>query len=153
LVLGAVIDTPCGNLHVFSTHLSIAPRQNARQIHQLQHWVEKLCGGHTGIIGGDFNAHETKPGIKRIQSVWVDTFRHVNPDSAGSTHELRGPLGKAWRSQRLDYIFLQPGTNSWQVVDASHLHNPKLPHSDHQAVMTRLIPDKNGLSAMRRYVV
>ncbi len=140
LVLGASVETPCGELQTFSTHLSIVPRQNAIQINQLQDWVKEVTGDRTAVIGGDFNTHETRPQIKQIKSGWVDTFRQVNPYCEGNTHELRGPFGKSWRSQRLDYIFLQPGNHLWQVGETDHLQDPQTPHSDHQAVMVRLLP-------------
>jgi len=140
LVLGALVDTPCGDLYAFTTHLAIAPRQNAAQLIELQNWVGDVCGDHAAIIGGDFNAHETRIGIRKIQTEWVDTLRQSKPGSDAATHEFNGFLGRPWLRQRLDYIFLKPGHQSWQVNETNHLHNPELPHSDHKAVLTRVIP-------------
>lgn len=139
LALGAVIDTPCGGLHVFSTHLSLTPKQNNTQILQLQEWVDEICGDQAAIIGGDFNAHETRPGIRKIQTEWVDTLDPAKRGDDTVTHEFYGFWGKPWLRQRLDYIFLKPGHQSWQVIETNHLHNPEMPHSDHKAVLTRLI--------------
>lgn len=140
LVLGAVVDTPCGDLYAFNTHLAIAPRRNAAQLIELQNWVGDVCGDHAAIIGGDFNAHETGTGIRKIQTEWVDTLRLSKPGSDAATHEFNGILGKPWLRQRLDYIFLKPGQQSWKVTETNHLHNPEMPHSDHKAVITRLTP-------------
>jgi endonuclease/exonuclease/phosphatase family metal-dependent hydrolase len=138
LVLGALLDSPCGNLFAFSTHLSVHSRQNAAQADQLRGWVRAVTGEHPAIIGGDFNADESKPQIKSAQRGWVDTFRTVNPTAAGTTHEIRGPFGWIWRRHRLDYIFLQPGIKNWQVLETRHVQIPHAPHSDHHAVLTRL---------------
>jgi endonuclease/exonuclease/phosphatase family metal-dependent hydrolase len=143
LVLGAILDTPCGDLFAFSTHLSFCSKQNAAQTDQLRAWVKTISGGHAAIIGGDFNAHESKPQIRRSQQHWVDTFREVNPKSEGYTHVLRGPFGVTWRRHRLDYIFLQSGNHNWNVLETRHLQNPNTPHSDHHAVLTRLALTKS----------
>lgn len=140
LVLGAVADTPCGDLFAFSTHLSLFSRQNMAQVAQLRGWVNKTSGKHTAIIGGDFNADEASPQIKQAQGEWVDTFRQADPEGDGTTFEVRGPFGKTWRRQRLDYIFLHPGDQGWEVIETKHLHIPYAPHSDHRAVLTRLTP-------------
>jgi len=142
LALGASVATPCGDLYAFSTHLSISPRQNTKQVDQLHNWVKDIAGERMAVVGGDFNAHEDRPQIQHTQPGWVDTFRQVHPTADGTTHELRGPLGKTWGRHRLDYIFLQPGDQSWKVMETTHLHIPHAPHSDHRAVLTRLAPIK-----------
>lgn len=142
LALGAILDTPCGDLFAFSTHLSMCSKQNAAQTDHLLGWVRVITGEQPAIIGGDFNAHENKPQIGWAQRDWVDTFRKVNPTADGTTHELRGPLGKTWRRHRLDYIFLQPGNKNWQVLETKHIQIPHAPHSDHHAVLTRLVQVK-----------
>ncbi len=138
LALGAILDTPCGELFAFSTHLSMCSKQNATQTDQLLGWVRTIAGEQPAIIGGDFNAHENKPQIRRIQRDWVDTYRRVKPKEDGTTHELRGPFGLIWRRHRLDYIFLQPGNKNWQVLETRHIQIPHTPHSDHHTVLTRL---------------
>jgi endonuclease/exonuclease/phosphatase family metal-dependent hydrolase len=140
LALGAVLDTPCGHIYAFSTHLSIFPRQNAHQAAQLRDWVQAVSGEKTAIIAGDFNADENQPHIIQKQKEWVDTFRQVNPGEDGTTHELRGPFGITLRRRRLDYVFIKPGDRRWKVLETRHLHIPHAPHSDHHAVLTRLAP-------------
>jgi len=138
MVLGSILDTPCGSLSAFSTHLSLSSRENATQADQLRDWVESIAGEHSAIIGGDFNSHENTPQVKQAQTTWVDTFRQFNPKGDGTTHELHGPFGKILRQHRLDYIFLQPRDQGWKVVETRHMHNPHAPHSDHRSVLTRL---------------
>jgi endonuclease/exonuclease/phosphatase family metal-dependent hydrolase len=139
LALGAAVETPCGELHAFSTHLGILARQNSAQILELRKWVADITSQGSAIIGGDFNAHEDRPQIKQVQREWVDTYRHLKTAGDGTTHVLRGPCGKTWRKQRLDYIFLHSVNQNWRVIETRHLNNPQAPHSDHLAVVTRLV--------------
>jgi endonuclease/exonuclease/phosphatase family metal-dependent hydrolase len=139
LALGAAVETPCGELLAFSTHLGLLNKQNAIQISELRKWVAEITCQGSAIVGGDFNAHEDRPQIKQAQLEWVDTYRHLKTTGDGATHVLHGPFGKTWRKQRLDYIFLHSVNQHWQVIETRHIHNPQAPHSDHQAVVTRLI--------------
>jgi endonuclease/exonuclease/phosphatase family metal-dependent hydrolase len=141
LGLGARVETSCGHLQVFSVHLSMLPNQNAEQMSYLQNWISSIAGGHTTVIGGDFNTHEDSPQITQAQGSWVDTFRHLHPQADGFTHAFRWPWGGSWRRRRLDYLFLQPGNLRWRVLNAQHLDAPGGPHSDHRAVLTRLMLD------------
>ena len=140
LALGAVIDSPCGKLLTFSVHLGLLNRQNYFQLSDLWNWVADVGGESPVLIGGDFNAHETSSQIRQTQTVWLDTFRRINPTEDGTTHELRGPFGGLLRRARLDYIFLRPGKSRWKVVDARHIHPPGVVHSDHRAVLARMVP-------------
>lgn len=140
LALGVEVDTPCGEIMAFSTHLGLFHKQNAHQVRELHQWVNKLTSGRTAVIAGDFNAHEDTHQIKHIRSYWQDTFREIYQHGHAATHEIRWPWGGAFLSRRLDYIFLQPGQPSWQVIDVSHVDAPDGPHSDHRAVLARLSP-------------
>jgi endonuclease/exonuclease/phosphatase family metal-dependent hydrolase len=82
--------------------------------------------------GEGWEAHD------RRSKGWLDTFRHLHPDAEGTTHTLRWPWGGTLLRHRLDYIFLQPGSPEWQVLETRHLDAPGGPHSDHRAVLTRL---------------
>jgi endonuclease/exonuclease/phosphatase family metal-dependent hydrolase len=139
LALGAAVETPCGELLAFSTHLGLLNRQNAIQITELRKWVTEITHQGSAIIGGDFNAREDRPQIKQTQLEWVDTYRHLKTAGDGVTHVLRGPCGKTWRKQRLDYIFLHSTNQPWRVIETRHIHTPQMPHSDHLAVVTRLV--------------
>lgn len=140
LALGTQINSPCGNLLAFSVHLGLTSKQNSEQAARLGDWVQDISKGMTALVGGDFNAIERSKQIQGLQKKWLDTFRHLNPFSDGTTHELRWPWGKAFRRDRLDYIFLKSRKNHWEVLEARHLETPGEPHSDHQAVLLRLAP-------------
>ena len=140
VALGVEVDTPCGEIVAFSAHLGLARKQNAKQLRELHGWVNELSSGRSAIIAGDFNAPEHTHQIKHVRSYWQDTFREIYEHESASTHEIKWPWGGAFLSHRLDYIFLQPGKPSWQVVDVRHLDAPDGPHSDHRAVLARLAP-------------
>ena len=140
MALGVEIATPCGNLPVFSAHLGLGPRQNSRQISHLQSWVNEVTADRTAVVGGDFNACERTTRMRSFRSRWMDTYRHLNPIGPAATHLLRGPGNIIWSRKRLDYIFLKNGTLSWQIKQSRHITARALPHSDHSAVLTRLVP-------------
>jgi endonuclease/exonuclease/phosphatase family metal-dependent hydrolase len=140
LALGAPVSSPCGDLLVFSVHLSLTGRKNSREAARLADWVGELSTDSPALVGGDFNAGEDTQQIKALQNNWLDTFRHLNPFADGATHELRWPWGGLLRRQRLDYIFLKARQNHWNVLEARHLITPGAPHSDHRAVLLRLAP-------------
>jgi endonuclease/exonuclease/phosphatase family metal-dependent hydrolase len=140
LALGAHIDTPCGELLAFSIHLGLFKHGNAIQLRKLRQWVGELAFDQPVLIGGDFNAHESSRQIRQVSSDWTDTYREIHPSADGTTHTLRGPLGVRLRRRRLDYIFFHPGKSSWSILEARHITTPGFPHSDHQAVLTRLAP-------------
>ena len=140
MALGAQVDTPCGEVMAFSVHLGLSPSHNALQLSDLRGWIARSSYGLPALIGGDFNAHENSPRIRQARSRWVDAYRQVRPDGEATTHELRWPWGGSLRRARLDYIFIDPGRQPWQVLDAVHLQAEARPHSDHHAVLARLAP-------------
>ena len=140
LALGVEVDTPCGEIMAFSTHLGLLRKQNAHQLRELHGWVNQITAGRSAIIAGDFNAPEHTHQIQHVRSFWLDTFREIHEHGRAATHEIRWPWGGAFLSHRLDYIFLQPGQPSWQVISVSHVDAPGGPHSDHRAVLARLAP-------------
>lgn len=140
LALGVEVDTPCGEILAFSAHLGLAQNHNARQLRELHGWVNELTMDRSAIIAGDFNAPEHTHQIQHIRSHWRDAFREIHDHAHGATHEIHWPWGGVFLSHRLDYIFLQAGTPAWQVVDVRHVDAHSGPHSDHRAVLARLIP-------------
>lgn len=141
LALGAELATPMGDLMAFSVHLSPMKHRNIQQIGHLRNWVNSLTGNRTALVGGDFNAHEDAHQINQAQYLWLDTFRAINPNGGATTHEIRCPInGKAIWRKRLDYIFLHNNAKKWKVVQAKHVDSPHGPHSDHRAVMAKLLP-------------
>jgi len=138
LGLGAKVETRCGELQIFSTHLGLIPSHNVRQLNHLHDWINEISAGAITLIGGDFNTHEISPQIKKVKQNWIDIFRHLHPKVDGTTHEIYWPWGGKMRRRRLDYLFLQPGNQSWRIINALHLDAPGGPHSDHRAVLARL---------------
>ena len=143
LALGAKLDTPMGELMAFSVHLSPMQRQNMRQVKYLRDWVVSLAGNRSALVGGDFNVHEDAHQITQAQYSWLDTFRAINPSGGGTTHAIRCPInGNAIRRKRLDYIFLHSSAQRWRVISAKHVDSPHGPHSDHRAVLAKLLPQR-----------
>lgn len=140
LALGVEVDTPCGEIMAISTHLGLMRKQNARQLRELHDWVDKVTGGKSAVIAGDFNAPEHTHQIQHARSVWTDTFREIHKHGRAATHEIRWPWGGVFLSHRLDYIFLQPGEPLWRVIDVQHVDAKDGPHSDHRAVLARISP-------------
>ena len=139
LAMGAKVLSPWGSFAAISVHLAILRRQNAQQLTHLYSWLNKIMGGLPTIIGGDFNSNENSPQMSRVRSAWTDTFRLIHPDADGTTHEIRTPQGRVIKRSRLDYILLRPGTSKWKVLETRHLDGCDGPHSDHRAVLTRLV--------------
>lgn len=139
LAMGAKVLSPWGPFAAISVHLAIFKRQNLNQLIHLYSWINKIMGGLPTIIGGDFNSHEDTPQMTQVRSAWTDTFREMHPDADGTTHELCTPQGRVIKRSRLDYIFLRPGKAKWQVLETRHLDGCDGPHSDHRAVLTRLV--------------
>jgi len=141
VALGADVQTPHGTILVVSAHLGLLRRPNARQIRALRAWVARVSGGRAAVVGGDFNATENRSEIAETQRAWTDTFRAAHPHADAATHTRTTPWGR-WRPlRRLDYIFVQqPSLTRWQVSEARHVDAPGGPHSDHRAVLTRLLP-------------
>lgn len=138
--LGANVETPCGGLRAYSVHLGIRRKDNHRQQEALHRLIGDTSHWSLTLVGGDFNAHETSHQIQQTRSSWLDTFRHLHPAADGHTHTIQLPWGWVLRRHRLDYIFLLPGEDVWDVVETRHLSTPGKGHSDHRAVLTRLIP-------------
>ena len=144
IALGAILDTPAGELNAFSVHLSLARKKNAQQIGQLQAWIDQVGRDKPALIGGDFNAGEHTSQISFAQRSWLDLFRHLHPEARADTHQIHCPRnGKLLRSSRLDYLFLQPNGHGWKVLEARHLDAPGAGISDHRAVLVRLALDRS----------
>lgn len=139
LALSACVETPFGGLRAFCVHLGLIKGHNARQVENLQEWVNVTTQEGSALIGGDFNAHETAAQIVRAKRSWLDTFRLLHPEKDGVTHELK-TLGRIFKRTRRDYLFLQPGKLCWEVLEAAHLKVPHIYLSDHQIVVARLKP-------------
>lgn len=137
LALGVEVASPFGPVFAVSVHLGLWRRHNAAQLAHLRAWVAAAAGDRLALVGGDYNAPEYRPEIRRTQQAWLDTFRHLHPAADAATHTLW-----RWRRRRLDYVFLHlaGAQTAWRVLETRHLDAPGGPHSDHRAVLTRLAP-------------
>ncbi len=139
LAMGVKVLSPTGAFAAISVHLGLLKHQNTNQLAHLFTWINSTMGGSPAVIGGDFNTDENSPPLTHLRSAWLDTFRHLHPHADGTTHELLAPWGSVVRRSRLDYIFLRPGKSTWKVLETRHLDGLSGPHSDHRAVLTRLV--------------
>jgi endonuclease/exonuclease/phosphatase family metal-dependent hydrolase len=144
IALGATIKVPCEPLTALSVHLGLSRRHNELQTSDLHRWVAESSAHLTALVGGDFNAFENSPQIRKTQSIWLDAFRYANPHGDGSTHTFRLPWGGMLHAHRLDYLFLHNDHSRWKVIEASHLSTPGHSHSDHKSVLVRLEPNPTG---------
>lgn len=141
IALGAEVATPHGTVLAVTTHLGLLRKHNARQVSALRDWVADISGGRVAIIGGDFNAPESSAAMTVTSGEWTDTFRHANPEASSSTYASQAPWGRWTRPRLLDYVFLQqPADRHWRVAGSWHVNGPGGRHSDHRAVITRVIP-------------
>jgi endonuclease/exonuclease/phosphatase family metal-dependent hydrolase len=131
--MGAVVESPLGEVAVYTAHLSLRPWRNRRQPARLRAWVEATAGERPAIIGGDFNAHETAPQVAALREAWVDAFRAIHPTGDGATHALR-LFGRVVSRRRLDYLFLTQLYPKIRVVNCD-LPRPDDLFSDHRAVV------------------
>ncbi len=140
--LGVVAETPLGAIAVYTAHLSLRPWRNRQGVARLRAWVEATAGERPALIGGDFNAGEGAPHIVALDAAqgggpgWVDAFRAVQPTADGTTHTFR-LFGHAVARQRLDYLFLRPGTPQLRIATCQSTTSPGAPFSDHLAVVAR----------------
>ena len=142
LLLAAQVQTPFGDIPVYSAHLGILPYDNSGQQQDLSRIIQNNSHRGPAIIGGDFNRDEARIQLNRTH--WVDTFRSKNPSSVAHTHALRWPWGAIYRKKRLDYIFIYRPDARWEILESRHLSNPLFRHSDHDAVLTRLAIRNGG---------
>lgn len=150
IALAACLTTPAGPIHAVSVHLGLVPRQNVQHLRTLRTWVSEVSAGQVAVIGGDFNAPPTRHHIGHLRRDWIDAFHHSWPTAASSTHRRPGRLGRKPREQVINYVFLQQPDESgrhgrgWDVLEAAHVDGPAGRHSDHRAVITRIIPRERG---------
>ena len=131
------VDMPLGEVAFYTAHLSLRPWRNRRQPEALRVWVEQTAGEHPAVIGGDFNATQTAPHIAALSNGWIDAFRAVHPHAGGATHALR-LFGREVRRQRIDYLFLCPGSAEIRIVDCRPLGALPNNLSDHLPLAARL---------------
>jgi len=121
VVLQVTVLTPWGDVRVFVTHLTNGDAEiNRSQVASLMAFVA-ASGEEPAVVAGDFNALEDSPQIRGTG--WTDTYRAVHPDEAGLTccvdDLTQGPDEPL--EERIDYIFLTPGTGCAEVVGSQRV--------------------------------
>jgi endonuclease/exonuclease/phosphatase family metal-dependent hydrolase len=108
VVLRAAVETPRGQLQVFSTHLT----HDACQAKRLGEIVRAHTGPLPALVMGDFNASESTEWIQALvrDTGLVDAYRAANPTAAGPTVWQRPEAPDPTVSRRVDFIFVHPGT-------------------------------------------
>lgn len=140
LAAGVTVRAPGGDFLAVSAHLGHGRKLNTRQLRALQGWVQEQAGDRPAIVGGDFNTGEDSPQIQKLKQTWLDLYRAANPEGDGATYHIHWPWGNPMLRLRLDYLFLQQGGSPWRVLEARSVTTSGMPHSDHQAVVVRLLP-------------
>jgi len=138
LAVGVTVKAPGGDFLAVSAHLGHGRALNTRQLDRLQAWVEKFGANRPAVVGGDFNTGEDSPQMCLLRHHWRDLYRQANPDDKGYTYHLRWPWGNPMFSQRLDYLFLRPGSGPWRLREAQTVQSTGQAHSDHLAVLATL---------------
>jgi endonuclease/exonuclease/phosphatase family metal-dependent hydrolase len=132
--LGVTVHTDLGRVQVITTHLSLRPWRNRRQVPRLRSWVESIAGEKAAIVGGDFNANESASHMVALSAKWIDTFRLVAPHDGGPTHSISLFSHEILR-QRLDYLFVRQGSPELLVADCRLLGSGAQRFSDHLAIV------------------
>lgn len=137
IALGATISAPEGEFLAFSVHLGLIGRQNKIQLSRLMKWVERESRNTAAVIGGDFNAREHTEQIRAAKNSWHDSYRDINPEGDGFTHQLKWPWGGNIIQSRLDYLFMKKGEKPWAILEARHIEMKGCKISDHKPVLIR----------------
>ena len=138
MAIAARLATPAGPIHAVSVHLGLVPRHNVRHLRILREWVSSIADGGVAVIGGDCNAPPSRAEIGHLRTDWVDAFHHARGHDESSTHR-RLRRGHD-REQLINYVFVQQSTDGpWRIVEAEHVDGPGGLHSDHRAVIARII--------------
>ena len=154
IALEATVETQQGDVRAVGTHLSSDNKQaNRIQADALVQFVQ--AGTDLPVfIGGDFNALEGSPQIRRLSQQWVDTYREVHMADPGYTCCVDDLSTRSYAHfmKRIDYLFLAQGaSSSLQILDSQVIFNHpfSLPGggwqwaSDHAGVMTSVSRSSN----------
>jgi endonuclease/exonuclease/phosphatase family metal-dependent hydrolase len=147
LALEAVLEGAEERFSVFSVHLSArSAASRKRQIAQLLRCVESTPHPHPVIVGGDFNAEEHSHEIRWLTEAegWIDSFRHLDKESAGYTWGQALTAATATAGSRIDFLFSVPsGDERWEPCHSRLILDSSFPGdrdgvlwaSDHYGVL------------------
>ncbi len=133
VLLCAELQTPWGQVHACSTHVS----GDLCQTESIIHFLRQRRNALPLLLMGDFNATEYSHAVTALtrEAGFVDTFRVANPTAPGSTvwQWVYAPRPTAFR--RVDYLFLLPGTDfPGKVLSSRVVLNAPRPLQDGQVL-------------------
>ena len=145
VLLRVEIDTPWGQLAVFSTHTS----RDDCQVARVAEVVRARAAKGPAVLMGDFNTAESAPAITALNGPggFVDAFRAANVTAPGLTVWQRPWAAEPTVHRRVDYIFVAGLSSTPPVACASRvvLDRPRLDGngrtlwpSDHYGVLAEL---------------
>src|SRR5579883_805269 len=125
IVLGAAIETPRGEVAVFTTHLNYRLADGAKREDQavaVDAFAASWGPAATPkLLMGDFNAVPGSDEIRFLRGLhtaggrrtyWQDAWERLHPDEKGFTWARKNPytarLGFLDPDRRLDYVFVSP---------------------------------------------
>jgi endonuclease/exonuclease/phosphatase family metal-dependent hydrolase len=149
-VLWAEIAWQGAAVHLFNTHLSWHPQDQATRLAQVGEVWRRVSEkrGADKLLMGDLNATPDSDEIRRLlnDSGFVDTFAAMNPSAAGITWDRRNPFTceqkPATLDRRIDYILaggnrLARALSSCRIVFNTHGPGGVFA-SDHYGVLAEL---------------
>jgi endonuclease/exonuclease/phosphatase family metal-dependent hydrolase len=135
LALEAVIEGAHERFSVFSVHLSArSAASRRRQIARLLRRIESTPHAHPLIVGGDFNAEEHSEEIRWLTEVegWIDSFRHLDSESAGHTWGQALTAVTSTAGSRIDFLFSVPSRGErWEPCHSRLILDSSFPESRH----------------------
>lgn len=128
VVLRADLDTPAGELSVFSTHTS----RDDCQTRRVAELAQRPPGRHPAVVMGDLNTGETAPVLGAfLDHGFVDAYRATNPTAPGPTVWQRIEAPSPTVVRRVDYVFLRAGDAvTASAVSSRVVLNTPRPHGE-----------------------
>lgn len=115
-VLWAEVAWGGGMLHLFDTHLSWKPEDQATrqaQVREAWDWIRARPVGGEMVLMGDMNSTPDSAEIRWLlrESTLVDTFGRLHPDEPGYTWDNRNDFAAGHKTRlpdrRIDFIFVR----------------------------------------------
>ena len=123
----------------YNVHLDHQSQPSREQSTKLL--VERIAArrspGEPALVTGDFNVGEDNPALNTMFSAgYADTFRVKHPD-ANEVGTFTGFDLKATTGPKIDYVFVQPGTDVMDAAIVRTSRDGRYP-SDHFPVTARV---------------
>jgi len=125
-VIGARVDSPHGEIQLFCTHMTTDSDEikKADQALAVYEFIQASPSVRAGFLAGDLNAEPDTLAMRffrgeaqheGVTGDLIDTWTAINPGQDGFTIPSNGP------DQRIDYIYLIPGTQTSASVDSCEI--------------------------------